>query len=86
MHSSDENSEKAKLEAQIQLNLKSANYCIPGIFSKCGAGKTWGKQRLCEFAVKSDFANKCLYYNSSMDGHCDSIDAQKDARKLFEIV
>ena len=86
MHSSDEKAEKAKLATQIQLNLKPVNHCIPGIFSKCGAGKTWAKQQLCGFAVKSDFANKCVYCNSSMDGHCDSIDAQKDARKIFEIV
>jgi len=86
MHSSDEKAVKAKLADQNQLNLKSVNHCIPGIFSKCGAGKTWSKQRFCGFAVKSDFANKCVYYNSSMDGHCDSIDAQKDARKIIEIV
>ena len=86
MHRSDEKAERAKLAVQNQLNLKSVNHCIPGLFSKCGAGKTWAKQRLCAYAVKSDFAHKCVYYNSSMDGHCDSIDAQLDARKIFDIV
>ncbi len=86
MHSSDQKAEKAKLAAQDQMNFKWVSHCIPGILSKCGAGKAWAKQRLCGFAVKSDYANKCVYYNASMDGHCDSIDAQEDARKIFEIV
>ena len=86
MYRLDEKAKKAGLGAQNQLNIKPVNHCIAGIFSKCGAGKTWAKQRFCAFAVKSDFSNKCVYYNSSMDGHCDSIDAQKDARKIFEIV
>ena len=76
--------DKAQLAVQNQLNLKSVNHCIPGILSKCGAGTTWAEHRLCSFAVKSDFANKCMYYNQSMDGHCDCIDAQKDAVKIFE--
>ena len=75
--------DKAQLAVQNQLNLKSVNHCIPGILSKCGAGTTWAEQRLCSFAVKSDFANKCMYYNFSMEQHCDCIDAQKDATKRF---
>jgi hypothetical protein len=76
--------DKGQLAVQNQLNLKSVNHCIPGILSKCGAGTTWTEQRLCSFAVKSDFANKCMYYNQSMDGHCDCIDAQKDAVEIFK--
>ena len=79
MHSSDKKPDKAQLAVQNQLNLKSVNHCIPGIFSKCGAGKTWAEQRLCSFAVKSDFANKCMFYIEAIDGHCDCVDAQKDA-------
>ena len=66
------------------LNLKPANFCIPGILSKCGAGTTWVQQRHCSFAEKSDFANKCMYYNPSMEGHCDCMEAQKDADNTFE--
>ena len=84
MRSSDEKSDKAQLAVRNQLNLKSVNHCIPGILSKCGAGTTWAEQRQCRFAVKSDFVNKCMYYNQSMDGHCDCIDAQRDAVKIFE--
>ena len=64
---------------QQKINLKPINYCVPGLLSKCGAGITWAEHRLCRFAVKSSFANKCMYYNQSMYGHCDSLDAQKDA-------
>jgi hypothetical protein len=62
-----------------QLNLRPINYCIPGLFSKCGAGATWEEHRLCRFAIKLSFSSKCIYYNESMDGHCDCLDAQKDA-------
>ncbi len=67
-----------------KLNLKPANYCIPGILSKCGAGTTWAGHRHCRFSIKSDFSNKCMYYNRSMDGHCDCMDAQKDAVQIFD--
>jgi hypothetical protein len=67
-----------------QLSLKPVNYCIPGLLSRCGAGKTWPEHRLCRFAVKSDFANKCMYYNVSMDGHCDCLAAQQDALTIVE--
>lgn len=67
-----------------KLNLNTANYCISGIISMCGAGKTWTEQRNCRFSVKSDFANRCMYYNQHIDGHCDCIDAQKAAELKFE--
>jgi hypothetical protein len=67
---------------QQQNNYKPINYCVPGLLSKCGAGTTWAEQRLCMFAIKSSFANKCMYYNHTMNGHCDSLDAQKDAIKI----
>ncbi len=66
------------------LNLKPANFCVPGILSKCGAGTTWPQQRHCRFAEKSDSANKCMHYNFSMEQHCDCMDTQKDAIKIFE--
>ena len=67
-----------------QLNLKPINYCRPGLLSKCGAGTTWVEQGACRFAIKSKFANKCMYYNESLDGHCDCLDAQKDALTIVK--
>jgi hypothetical protein len=69
---------------QHQHNLKPMNFCIPGMFSKCGAGRTWPEHRHCRFAIKSSIANKCMYYNEFMDGHCDNVDAQKDAMTIRE--
>jgi len=69
-----------------KLNLKPSNYCLSGIISMCGAGKTWANQKHCQYSVKSDFANKCIYYNNYIDGHCDCIDAQKTAELKFEDV
>ena len=63
-------------------NLKAINYCIPGLLSNCGAGKKWSEHKVCRFAIKSSFANKCMYYNGSMGGHCDCLDAQKDAMTI----
>ena len=65
------------------LNLFPVNFCITDILSVCGAGTTWPQQQYCRFAEKSDFANKCMYFNFSMERHCDSMDAQKDAIKRF---
>ena len=68
----------------LTLNNKPANYCMPGLLSKCAAGTTWVAQRLCGFAVKSKVSNKCMNYIEAIDGHCDCMDAQKDAVNIFE--
>ena len=68
-----------QISAESRRNLKSANFCIPGILSKCSAGISWAEQNVCKFAVKSDYANKCMYFIESIDGHCDCPDAQKEA-------
>jgi len=67
-----------------QLNFESINSCISGLLSKCGAGTTWAEHKVCRFAVVSNFCNKCMYYIGSMDGHCDCLDAQKDAVTIVE--
>ena len=67
-----------------KINLKSINCCIPGLFSKCGAGATWAEHRACRFAIKSNFANKSMYYNHWMDGHCDCLEAQRDAMAIAD--
>jgi hypothetical protein len=66
-----------------QLNLRPINYCIPGLLSKCGAGSTWMEHRFCRHVTKSSFSPKCMYYNDYMDGHCDCLEAQRDAITLF---
>lgn len=67
-----------------KMDLKTTNFCVSGIISICGAGKTWAKQRYCQYSVRSDIANKCMYYNQYIDGHCDCIDAQKAAELKLE--
>jgi hypothetical protein len=77
---------KYKLQSLIRHtpNFKPLNFCVPGILSKCGAGLAWSGHRHCRYAVKSDFANKCMYYIEAIDGHCDCVDAQKDAVIITE--
>jgi hypothetical protein len=84
MHRPEDIKDKLQSSIRHQPNLKPCNFCVPGILSKCGAGTTWAEQRLCRFAVKSDFANRCMYYIPSMDGHCDCMDAQKNAQIIVE--
>ena len=67
-----------------KINLNFINCCIPGLFSKCGAGATWAEHRFCTFAEKSTFAYKCMYYNELIDGHCDCLDAQRDAMAIAD--
>jgi len=67
-----------------KLNLNTINCCIPGLLSKCGAGVTWAEQSDCRFAIKSSFADKCMYYNEPTDRHCDCLDAQTEAMAFVE--
>ena len=67
-----------------KLNLQSINFCIPGLLSKCSAGVTWKEHRVCRFAIKSRFADRCMYYSESIDGHCGCLAAQKEAMTLVE--
>ncbi len=77
---------KDKLQSSMkpQPNLKPLNFCVPGILSKCGAGTTWTGHRHCTFANKSEFSNKCMHYIEAIDGHCDCVNAQKDAEIIVE--
>ena len=82
MHRSENIKDKFQSLIRHQTNLKPLNFCVPGILSKCGAGTVWYGHRHCRYAVKSHFANKCMFYIEAIDGHCDCIDAQKDARVI----
>ena len=70
------------ISAKAQQNLEKTNYCIPDILSKCSAGTSWNEQKICKYAIKSDYSNKCMYFIESIDGHCDCMDAQKDALRM----
>ena len=67
-----------------KLNLQLINCCIPDLLSKCGAGVIWTEQSVCQFAIKSSFVDRCMYYNESIDGHCGCLAAQTDAMTLAE--
>lgn len=58
--------------------LVSANYCIPGIMSRCSAGSVWEDQNKCKYSKKSSVSDRCMHYIPSLDGHCDSVDAQRE--------
>jgi hypothetical protein len=81
MHSSKDTIDNILISAKSQQNLERVNYCIPGILSMCSAGTSWNEQSVCKYAIKSDFANKCMFFIESMDSHCDCMDAQKDAMR-----
>lgn len=53
------------------------NYCKPDIMSVCTAGTIWSDHIRCKYAIKSKFADRCMH--NVMDGHCDSLEAQKNA-------
>ena len=62
MELSDDNNENRQISAESRQHLKTVNYCIPGLLSKCSAGISWTEHRVCKFAVKSDYANKCMFF------------------------
>jgi hypothetical protein len=84
MHRSENIKDKLQSWIRHQPNLKPLNFCVPGILSKCGAGTTWSGHRHCTFAKKSGFSDKCMHYIEAIDGHCNCVDAQKDAEIIVE--
>lgn len=88
MDHTDDKIETRSISGESRQNLKSINYCIPGILSKCSGGISWAEQKVCKFAIKSDYANKCMHFIESIDGHCDCPDAQKEASQgsLFNLL
>jgi len=58
--------------------LVNANYCIPGMMSRCSAGAVWENQKKCRFSKKSTSGDRCMHYIIALDGHCDSVDAQRE--------
>jgi len=57
--------------------LVSVNYCIPGTMSRCSAGLIWQEQKKCKYAIKATVSDRCMHFIESIDGHCDSVDAQR---------
>jgi hypothetical protein len=47
--------------------------------SRCSAGIVWEKQKKCRFSKKSSVSERCMHYIASRDGHCDSVDAQRES-------
>lgn len=63
-------------------DLASVNYCIPGVMSRCSAGLTWHKQKRCKYAIKSTLSDRCMHYISALNGHCDSVNAQRGLNNI----
>lgn len=60
------------------------NFCKPGPMSTCDAGKTWKDQVVCQYSVKSDHSERCMYFRESMGNHCDCVAAQVDGKSRLE--
>lgn len=65
-------------QSQQCSKLANVNYCIPGTMSRCSAGIVWESQKKCKFSIKSSVGDRCMHYIPSLDGHCDSVDAQRE--------
>ena len=65
--------------------LESVNYCVPGMMSRCSAGIFWENQNKCKFSKKSSAGDRCMHYIESLEGHCNSVDAQRETSPLDAI-
>jgi len=83
--SQDEKINQFKDNQQPCVKLLSANYCTPGIMSRCSAGTVWHEQKKCKFASKSTVSNRCMHYIVSIDGHCDCVKAQREMSALDQV-
>jgi len=59
-----------------RIQTTGANYCVPGLMSRCGAGASPEKQRKCRYFKKSTVSNRCMHYIEAIEGHCDCLEAQ----------
>jgi hypothetical protein len=65
--------------------LDYTNYCVPGVMSRCSAGIIWENQKKCKFSKKSSVGDRCMHYIECLEGHCDSVDAQRETSPLDAI-
>jgi hypothetical protein len=56
------------------------NLCAPDLLSLCGARESRRDQKRCRYYRKASRAEHCMYFVESINGHCDSVDAQRDSR------
>ncbi len=56
---------------------RCVNCCVGGIMSRCGAGPRPADQARCRFFKRSTTSDRCMHYIVALDGHCDSVDAQR---------
>ena len=57
------------------------NYCVSGVLSRCGAGPNPQEQKKCRYYQKSTIRDRCMHYIETLDGHCDSVDAQREVNR-----
>ena len=55
---------------------KVPNFCRPDSMYVCAAGNDVENQKRCRFYRKATRSLRCMHYRASMEGHCDSIEAQ----------
>lgn len=72
-------------EENHEVRLEHMNYCVTGLMSRCGAGKTWHDQKRCKFAEKSTVSNRCMHYIAAIGGHCDCEQAQRELRNNVHV-
>jgi len=58
----------------------TVNLCAPDLLSLCGAREALHDQKRCRFYRKATHAERCMHFIESINGHCDSVDAQRDGR------
>ncbi len=67
-----------------EIRLIRANFCVPGVMSRCSAGTVWHDQKRCKYAVKSTVHNRCMYFIEAIGGHCDCVEAQRELRNVAD--
>ena len=71
-------------EDEPDIRLIRANFCAPGVMSRCSAGQGWSDQKRCKYAQKSTVHSRCMYYIEAIGGHCDCVEAQREIRNASD--
>jgi uncharacterized Fe-S center protein len=76
-----ENSHKLQSDRHCLEKLNCLNYCVTGVISQCTAGPNLQRQKKCKYYEKATIRDQCMYYIEALNGHCDCVDAQREAQK-----
>ena len=58
------------------------NFCRQDSMFVCAAADNIENQKRCRFYRKASRTVRCMRYRAALEGHCDNVDAQREAKHI----